>query len=117
MFQTRTLVVLIASVSLVHCTGNRAAPVGTGATQSDTIGTNGGRLTIEDVTLTVPPGALSVDQPLSVTSSPEAAPEAVSPISPVYEFGPSGLTFESAAEIKIPAGGEEDATIYWSSPD
>lgn len=67
----------------------------------------GGRLDLNQASLVVPAGALATDTLLTVsTATPGASlPDASSVKGMVYEFGPSGTTFGSAATLTLPASG------------
>src|SRR5579863_6002212 len=82
---------------------------------SAVIGAEGGTATSPDgiVSVTIPPGALSSD--VSVTIETSTSPAAPS-ISEVYEIGPTGTQFATAAKISfqygsISLGGADPATL------
>ncbi len=93
----------------------KSAPVGTGAVQSQTIDAHGGTLSLENVTLNIPPGALAAGQSVTVTSTTAAAPSAFTAYSPVYQFTPEGLTFALPVTVTMPYDGTSvGPAIYWS---
>ena len=90
---------------------------GTGMTVMLRVGPEGGTIALESVSLTVPPGALTSAQTLSVTSSMEAPPEGHAPYSPVFRFEPEGITFARPVAVRFTAGsGATDPVIYWTRP-
>src|SRR5262245_34049451 len=70
----------------------------------------------DQVTLVVPPGALSDDQAITVTASEEPAPAGYVAVSRVYRFDPDGLVFASPVEVRfVHAGDANGLSIFWSS--
>ena len=93
------------------------APVtrGTGMTVTQEVGPAGATITLESVTLMVPPGALTSTRTLSVTSSMESAPSGDSPYSPVYRFEPDGLAFARPVAVRVAVAADaSDPAIYWT---
>jgi hypothetical protein len=66
--------------------------------------------------LTFPSGALSSTQSITVTSTTNTA-QGVDNLSPVYEFGPTGLTFAVPVTVKFTFTAGIDPVIVWSSSD
>lgn len=85
---------------------------------SATIGTGGGDLEAEGVKLTVPEAALSEEVTITVSEASDGEAESYETYSPVYEFEPSGLTFDEPVKIRIELTGEaEHAVVFWSRPE
>jgi len=95
--------------------GGDSPPVGTGATTSMSVGTSGGMVALEGATITIPSGALTATQTITITSTTDAAPAGFTNLSPIYQFGPDGLTFAQPASISIAFTGADSASIIWSS--
>jgi hypothetical protein len=76
------------------------------------VGPEGGVLSGQGVTLTIPPGALLEARELSLTTTEEAAPTAA--ISPVFRFEPEGLEFELPVHVSVDVADEAVGTLYWS---
>ena len=90
-------------------------PTGTGETKTAVIGATGGTLANDDATLTVPANALAQDTELSITSTTSAAPTGYDRYSPIYDFGPEGLTFAEPVTIELAFTGDANkATLFWS---
>jgi hypothetical protein len=90
------------------------SPIGTGTTSSQQIGPAGGSVHFEGATLDVPPGAVAADTTITITSSTGSAPSGTTALSPVYVFGPEGLTFSKAATVHIDfTGGRGSASEPW----
>src|SRR5262245_35696453 len=78
-------------------------PVGTGATVTKSAGPEGGTVALDDgTTLEVPAGALDSSQSITITSSMDAPPSGVTNLSPIYKFGPEGLTFKIPVTVHLP---------------
>lgn len=97
--------------------GGTGGPLGTGQSTSMTVGAAGGTITFESVTLDIPPGALTEDVEIRITSTKEKPPLSAW-YSPVYKFEPAGLQFAADVSLTMaftgtPASG---ATIWWSKP-
>jgi hypothetical protein len=82
------------------------------------IGAGGGAVESEGVRLVVPPGALTADVVISITAVSEPAPTDHDMLSPIFEFGPDGLSFVKPATIEIAATHADTAgaTVLWSTP-
>jgi hypothetical protein len=91
------------------------SPTGTGTTSSQQIGPAGGSVHFEGATLDVPAGAVTADTTITITSSTGSAPSGTTASSPIYVFGPEGLTFSKAATVHIDfTGSGTHAAIMWS---
>ena len=99
---------------LVAACGGDDGPVGTGDTVTMDVGTSGGTVELEGVTLEIPAGALADTETISVTSTADVAPDGYAKLSPIYEFEPDGLVFELPATVTIAFTGGEP-TLIWSS--
>jgi hypothetical protein len=126
----RSRVLALASLSLIACSsstnnpatsssddGGNGADVTTGmmddggssnpdgshtVTQTtQTVGASGGTVSAPGVTLTIPPGALSSDTQISVTTSGAAVPTGYVAVSPVYALSPAGTTFALPVTVQI----------------
>ncbi len=112
----------LAAVALfAHCSrGSSGAspppppPIGTGLTATATIGPEGGTVSLEHITLTIPAGALASGQAITVTSSKSPAPSSLSPTSPVYSFAPSGQTFAKPVSVAFDDSDGARQAIWWS---
>ena len=86
-----------------------------GASASATVGASGGALTLGDLDLVIPPGALESDVEITVTVTSEAVPGSFTGFSPVYRFEPAGTTFAAPVEVRLPFAGDADtASIFWT---
>jgi stigma-specific protein Stig1 len=92
-------------------------PMGSGQSASKQIGGQGGELSLEGVTLSIPAGALSSDQVIVITSTTTRPPAQFTHwSSPVYQFEPAGLTFAIPATVRISFSADAGTqSIYWSS--
>jgi hypothetical protein len=91
-------------------------PIGTGASVTQNTGPQGGSLTLEGTTLEIPAGALDGNQSISITSTTDVPPSGVTNLSPIYRFGPEGLTFKVPVAIHMSfAGGTATPVIVWST--
>ena len=86
-----------------------------GASASATVGAAGGALSLGDLELIVPAGALPSDVELTVTVTTEPVPGSFTGFSPVYRFEPAGTTFAMPVEVRLPyAGDAEIASVFWT---
>jgi hypothetical protein len=78
------------------------------------IGPSGGTVTMNNLTLTIPAGALAANT--MITVAPTAAPADYDLASTAYEFGPEGTTFAAPVTITIPLPSPApDAHLFWSN--
>lgn len=83
-----------------------------------TIGPAGGQISVAGALLDIPEGALSQDVEITVRQSSASQPEGFEMYSAVYEFEPSGLTFERPVTVRIPySGQDEPLVVFWSKAD
>jgi hypothetical protein len=79
------------------------------------VGPEGGEISLDGLTLTVPPGALATPTVITVTRSAEAAPAGHLGYSPVWRFAPEGLTFAAPARVRVAFVGDASrAGLYRS---
>lgn len=88
-------------------------------TATKTIDPSGGSLVVGGAKLTIPPGALSAAQAITMTAASDPTPAGYEAYSPLYRFQPEGLTFAKPVAISIPFAPPasvraEVATIFWS---
>ena len=123
-----TLVVACSSSSAVEQAN--APDAGTAdAMASATIGASGGSVHLDEVTLTIPAGALPSPSQISVS---RLAPESLSAAfqsnfvlySGVYQFQPDGLQFQQPVTVTfagadgspLDAGAADTTYVFWSAP-
>ncbi|HEY2407333.1 MAG TPA: hypothetical protein VGI10_15085 [Polyangiaceae bacterium] len=82
---------------------NNVPAVGQTVTVSITAA-SGGDVAIGSAKLSIPPGALSADTDITLTTEAPASslPEAATVQGPVYDFGPAGTTFSTPAPLTLP---------------
>lgn len=76
------------------------------------VGPEGGVLSGQGVTLTIPPGALVEPRELSLTTTVADAPSTA--ISPVFRFEPEGLEFDLPVHVSVNVADDAVGTLYWS---
>jgi hypothetical protein len=72
----------------------------------------------DDASVTIPAGALAADVTITIHEVENAPPPPAGGIGVMYEFLPSGLTFDAAVTVRIPVTDAEVAgmnvfTVYW----
>jgi hypothetical protein len=107
------LVLLAAAMGCDPEPRSSGGPLGTGVSRSITIGPDGGTLTLEGVTLTVPHGSLLAPVTITITSL-TGAPPVASWASPLYRFEPSGLLLRATVRMEF-TGNPLDPVIFWSN--
>lgn len=92
------------------------APDGGDDSQTELIGPEGGTVTANGVTLTIPPGALSEPVAITVDKTSATPPQDVTALSSFYEFGPAGTQFLVPVTVTLTAGAAlpAGAKVYWS---
>ena len=114
--RSEILIPLLVMLGQVGCGGGggRTGPKGTGATNSAVIGAAGGSITLEGVTVMFPPGALTMDTTITLTSTLEQPPETFDTWnSPVYAFAPEGLVFAKPVVVSMDfTGSPTNAGLY-----
>jgi hypothetical protein len=58
-------------------------------------------VTLQGSTLTIPAGALTTTQTITIESTTTAPPSGVKNLSPIYQFGPSGLVFAKPVTVEL----------------
>jgi hypothetical protein len=93
-------------------------PPGAHPVASGSVGPSGGTVESNGVKLVVPPGALSSDTVISISTVDGPAPPDHDVLSPIYEFGPEGLTFAQPATIEMTITGLDgnDVKVLWTVP-
>ena len=110
-----TAAAVIAAIALVSACGTDDPSSSGGTSARSSIGPAGGVVSIEGVSLTVPPGALDSDTEIAIART-DRSPGSFTALSPVYRFTPDGLTFRKAAIVEIGyQGGSANAAIQWSA--
>lgn len=109
----RSVVVLASVLSLVA--GCSSSGGGGDDREDGTIGPAGGTVSVAGgPTVQIPAGALSVNTPIALSTSPVQPPAGA--ITAIYEFAPAETTFARPALVSfpVPAGSSEtDVAIYW----
>lgn len=83
---------------------------------SGTIGPDGGTVTADGLTLTIPPGALDDEVAITVTRTEDPAPAGYEAQSAVYEFLPTGTTFDVDVTVAIDVTGDTTGSaLQWTS--
>jgi len=89
----------------------------TAASSGGTVGTDPGSINdVEDVSVVLPAGACPYDVTVSITKIENLHEYGSLPCLSVYDFGPSGITFNTPVTITIPyavTGGAGTPTVYW----
>jgi hypothetical protein len=87
-----------------------------GSTASQMISAaEGGTIELDDFVIDFPPGAVDADTMVTVTVSDEPVPGTFTGYSPIFEFGPAGLTFDEPVSVRMPFDGPGGlATVFWT---
>jgi hypothetical protein len=94
---------------------NTAAPP---AAVTAEIGTSGGTVSQNGVSLEVPPGALTTPTKIVVNETSESAPSGIVSHSPIFKFEPEGLAFAVPATVRIAFTGTAERThVFWSKAE
>jgi hypothetical protein len=105
---------LVVGLFVTHaCVMTKERPTESEVTRA-IVGPEGGVLSGQGVTLTIPPGALVEARELSLATSSDEAPTAA--ISPVFRFEPDGLEFELPVHVSVNVSDDAVGTLYWSKP-
>lgn len=111
MMNERAVVIPFLMLAMLAGCGkdNPAIPVASSNSVSATatVGSGGGTVTHPDgVQVEIPPGALSADTVIGITSNPSGAPtplqEGNAPAGPIYAFTPHGIVFNTPVIIRLP---------------
>ena len=119
-----TSIVVLCLALLAGCPqpATRDAGVDAGSPKTS-VGTTGGALDVEGLRLEVPAGALSTTVELDVQRTTEAPPAlaGITPLTPVFDFGPDGTTFASEVSVTFtlatPPAGAELPIVFWTQAD
>ncbi len=104
----RAAAIVLASIALAACS-SRPAPA------SMLIGPSGGTVAVGEVTLTIPPGALSAPVTITITRTDDAPPTGYIGYSPVYRFEPRGIVFASPVTVSFQHSASARAPrVVWS---
>lgn len=91
-----------------------------GPSKSVTVGESGGVLEVEGLRLTLPAGAIAAGTELTVRVTDEVpAIEGVTPLTPVFEFGPDGTSFaqEVFLAFDVQPATDEIPVLFWTNAD
>jgi hypothetical protein len=88
---------------------------------SSSVGPSGGTVTLgsgaSTVTVTIPAGALSSTESITVTQTNQPCPTGYHCYSPVFSFEPAGTAFQKPVSVSLPfTGNQQLATLFWSYP-
>ncbi len=91
-------------------------PAGTGKSASKSIGSAGGAITLEQVTLTVDANTVSTDTMFTITSSPNPAAANYTAHSPIYVFAPDKADFGTPVTVEFDITGKtvKNPVVYWT---
>jgi hypothetical protein len=114
-----------ALLILIACSSERASdpPVETPSTPSTpgtpaaaaTVGAMGGTVAGDNLTLTIPPGALASEQTITVTATNDSVPSEYEGVSRMYQFAPDGIVFMKPVQIRFTnAGDPTGVVLVWS---
>ena len=96
--------------------GSMATPMEAGSTVSVVTGPSGGTVTGQGVMLDIPAGALTANQTITITATSDSPPPGVTALSPLFEFGPSGLTFQVPITVHFDlTSSGSNPVIMWSA--
>ncbi len=78
---------------------------------SSTIGTEGGTITAEELTVTIPAGSFASDRELKIYRSEDDDPFGDAAVSPLYKLGGLPATFSQPLQVVFPAAGKSENTL------
>lgn len=81
------------------------------------VGPAGAEVTLGEVTLEIPPGALTTDVPITIEISGDTPTHGEPTVSPLYELGPAGTTFAVPITLSMPYTGDSDRVAIWWSDE
>jgi ZU5 domain len=94
--------------------GEGSVAGGNGIGGGQVVGTSGGTVMENGVTLVIPANALTIDTPITVTAT--SAPAGFTLASTAFQFGPSGTTFAEPVAVTIPlTASTPGAHLFWSN--
>ncbi len=81
------------------------------------VGSAGGAVDADGIALTVPSGALSSSQTLTVTKTNDLPPNGMVAFSAIYRFEPDGLTFAAPVRVEFTVAAEQapEARVFWTT--
>jgi hypothetical protein len=97
-------------------TSSSSGSSGPGPSTSSNVGPSGGVVETTGVRLIVPAGAVSSDTVISITTVSEAPPDGYDAVSPIFQFGPEGLTFAQPVTVELASTvpGSDTPTVLWT---
>jgi len=102
-------VFLAVVLALTGCTESvilRSAVPAIGTSASVVVGPEGGRIAIDDLTVTFPAGAIATPTPITVTVEAPSTAGRFRAFSPIVRFEPANLALAVPAEIRFPFRGD-----------
>jgi RHS repeat-associated protein len=97
--------------------GQTTTCTGTGTTTTVSVGTSGGTVALEKVTVTFPQNVFTSATGITITSTTDAPPSGIQAYTPIYKFDPDGSQFKLPATVTFVVGtGLLNPTILWSRP-
>ena len=110
---TREMRATTSCNSLILTLGIAIAAGGCGESASVGIGAMGGSVSNLGATITIPAGALSQTQTVTIGSTSTVAPEWLQTDSPVFAFGPDNLALAKPATVCLPIVGSSTNTAVF----
>lgn len=105
-----------AGLSIFAACSDGARSGGEPDSVTSTISKEGGTISVDGASLTIPKGALAAPTPISIDKTDVAAPRGYVGYSSIYNFRPGGLVFAEPAKVTIQfAGDGRRAGIYWTT--
>jgi hypothetical protein len=98
------------------CSSDDSSPSAPQEIAKNTIGATGGEIDSSGVKLTIPAGALDRNVTITVATSPDPAPSDYVAASPVFVFGPDGLTFAKPITVTMAFTDDgQPVSAFWST--
>jgi hypothetical protein len=110
----------IAAIALLGCASSSTDPAPGPAPKSSTqtIGPEGGVITIDGAEVTFPKGAVKAAVAITIEATDEAPPAGFEALSKVIRCEPTGTSFEVPVTMRMTfAPDGKAATMFWSSPE
>jgi len=100
------------------CSGGHAQTCsGSGNTSTVAVGSGGGSVTLEGVTVQFPSSVFTSATNVTITSTTNAPPAGMTAYTPIYRFDPDGAQFSTAATVTFVVGTAlTNPVIVWSDP-
>lgn len=110
------IALIFACVGLACSPPPAQNPVGTGKSEVKSIGSSGGSITLEAVTLTIPANAVPSDTSFTITSSTTAAGANYTAYTPVYVFNPANTDYATPLTVEFDIGEKttKQPVVYWT---